>query len=86
HALVPANLKRLAANGPYNFINSYRNLVACCTACNMAKRDRPAIDHLRCLFRANLLTASELADRLQALNRLANGHLKPSLPPRRSSP
>ncbi|MGH9793323.1 MAG: hypothetical protein ACRD5G_00995 [Candidatus Acidiferrales bacterium] len=86
HALVPANLKRLAANAPYNFLNSYRNLVACCAACNMAKRDRPAADHLRNLFRANLLTASELGDRLDALHQLANGHIKPSLPPRRTSP
>src|SRR5713101_858506 len=61
--------------------NSYRNLVSCCLLCNSQKRDRPAGDFLRWLYRERRLTAIELADRLRALDALASGKLPPSLHP-----
>lgn len=59
--------------------NSYRNLVACCSDCNMAKRDRPAADHLRSLYRDYRLSATEWKQRHAALSALARGKLKPSI-------
>lgn len=60
-------------------MNSYRNLVACCLDCNMAKRDRPAAALLRDHFRNGKLDAIELQARLAALHALAHGKLKPVL-------
>lgn len=59
--------------------NSYRNLVSCCMECNSAKRDTPAPDFLRSLYRTGRLTATELDDRLRALEALASGKLRPAL-------
>ena len=58
-------------------INSYRNLVSCCTECNVEKGSRPVADFLRALYREGRLNAAELADRLTALKALARGRLKP---------
>jgi 5-methylcytosine-specific restriction endonuclease McrA len=60
--------------------NSYRNLVSCCSRCNVQKRDRSASDFLRRLYRERRLTALELIDRLRALDALASGKLPPPLP------
>jgi len=60
--------------------HSYRNLVACCLDCNMAKRDRPAAALLRQHFRDGKLDAIELNSRLAALRALTRGKLKPVLP------
>lgn len=60
--------------------NSYRNLVSCCLQCNSQKRDRPAADFLRWLYRHRRLTDAELTARLRALDALASGKLRPSLP------
>jgi 5-methylcytosine-specific restriction endonuclease McrA len=60
--------------------NSYRNLVSCCVQCNSQKRDRPAADFLRSLYRDRRLTDAELNDRLRALDALASGKLSPLLP------
>jgi 5-methylcytosine-specific restriction endonuclease McrA len=57
--------------------NSYRNLVSCCTDCNVRKRDLPAGDFLRQLFRAGRLSQGDLTARLQALRALAAGNLTP---------
>ena len=59
--------------------NSYRNLVSCCLECNSRKRDRPAPDFLRTLYRLGRLTPAELDGRLRALKDLAAGKLHPVL-------
>jgi hypothetical protein len=60
--------------------NSYRNLASCCLECNARKRDRPAPDFLRTLYRLGRLTPAELAGRLHILKDLAAGKLRPVLP------
>ena len=60
--------------------NSYRNLVSSCIECNSQKGEKPADDFLRRLYRERRLTATELAARLRALDALASGKLRPSLP------
>lgn len=59
--------------------HGYRNLVACCPDCNMAKRDRPAEELLRQLYRDRRLSTRELAYRSTALRNLTGGKLKPTL-------
>lgn len=65
-----------AQSGP----NSFRNLVSSCMECNVQKGEKPASDFLRRLYRERRLTAAELAGRLRALDALASGKLRPSLP------
>jgi 5-methylcytosine-specific restriction endonuclease McrA len=60
--------------------NSYRNLVSSCMECNTQKGETTAADFLRSLFRQRRLNAAELAARLRALDDLASGKLRPSLP------
>jgi 5-methylcytosine-specific restriction endonuclease McrA len=60
--------------------NSYRNLVSSCMECNSQKGEKAADDFLRRLYRERRLTATELAARLRALDALASGKLRPSLP------
>jgi len=60
--------------------NSYRNLVSCCTQCNSEKNQHNATDFVRSLYRDQRLTASELTNRLRALETLAGGKLVPRLP------
>jgi predicted DNA-binding transcriptional regulator len=60
--------------------NSYRNLVSSCIECNSQKGEKPADDFLRWLYREGHLNAAELAARLRALDALASGKLRPSLP------
>ena len=60
--------------------NSYRNLASCCLECNSQKGQRRLADFLRSLYREQRLTASELKDRLRALDALAEGKLVPRLP------
>ena len=57
--------------------NSYRNLVSCCPQCNWQKKDQPAPDFLRELFRDGRLSHKELTGRLRALQALAAGKLRP---------
>lgn len=59
--------------------NSYRNLVSCCMECNSAKRDTPAPDFLRSLYRSSRLTNRELTGRFRALKDLTAGKLRPVL-------
>lgn len=69
--------------------NSYRNLVSCCLACNSRKGEQNAGRFLRWLYRERRLDATELSERLRALDALASGKLRPRLaaasipPPRR---
>jgi hypothetical protein len=48
--------------------------------CNSSKRERPAADFLRDLYREGRLTGAELIHALQSLNDLAAGNLRPLLP------
>jgi hypothetical protein len=60
--------------------NSYRNLVSACMECNAQKADRPAEEYLRWLFREHRLGAAELRGRFEALELVAAGKLRPTLP------
>jgi 5-methylcytosine-specific restriction endonuclease McrA len=60
--------------------NSYRNLVSSCLECNSQKRERSAADFLCGLYREHRLTEKQLTARLRALDALASGKLRPSLP------
>jgi hypothetical protein len=60
--------------------NSYRNLVSACMACNAQKGEQPAEEYLRWLFREHRLGEAELRDRFEALELLAAGKLRPTLP------
>ena len=60
--------------------NSYRNLVSACDTCNAKKRDRPAEDFLRWLFREHKLNSYELRRRFRALRALKAGKLIPPIP------
>ncbi len=63
----------------YGGSNSYRNLVSCCLDCNSRKRDIPAADFLRRLFREGRLSAKDLRARLRAVQDLAAGKLRPEV-------
>lgn len=58
---------------------SYRNVVAACRRCNDRKGAVEATDFLRQLYREGLLAETELSERLQALDRLRAGELRPVL-------
>jgi 5-methylcytosine-specific restriction endonuclease McrA len=60
--------------------NSYRNLVSACMECNAQKGERPAEEYLRWLFREHRLGAADLRGRFEALELLAAGKLRPTLP------
>jgi hypothetical protein len=57
--------------------NSYRNVVAACVDCNNRKNDQNAEGFLRSLYRDRHLSGEELQKRLQALDDLQAGRLKP---------
>lgn len=59
--------------------NSYRNLVSTCTECNSEKGGKDAKEFVRWLYRENRLTGREMNERLNALERLAEGKLRPEL-------
>jgi hypothetical protein len=59
--------------------NGYRNVVACCRRCNNRKGDSSGEDLLRVLLREGAIPADLLADRLQALQRLRDGELRPPI-------
>lgn len=59
---------------------NHRNLVSCCYECNIKKKDRPAEEFLRWLYRERRLDNPELNGRLRALDDLAARKLKPTLP------
>lgn len=59
--------------------NSYRNIVVSCHECNTTKQEATAADFVRALYRRGVLSQSELADRLEALEKLSAGQLPPSL-------
>src|SRR5713101_1025357 len=55
------------------------NLVSCCLDCNSRKKDLPAEDFLRRLFREGRLSAKDLSARLLAVQALAAGKLRPQV-------
>jgi HNH endonuclease len=62
-----------------NGSNRYRNVVSACVECNSQKRERPAPDFLRWLFREGRLDGAELKGRQRALKALAAGKLRPRI-------
>ena len=60
--------------------HSYRNVVACCTACNSLKGHSDAGDFLRLLHRRHLISRREFYRRMAALEALKQGRLRPQLP------
>jgi biotin operon repressor len=59
--------------------NTFRNIVACCFDCNSRKRNRPAAEFLRELYRTARLSDDELDARLIALETLQSGQLVPAM-------
>jgi hypothetical protein len=59
--------------------NGYRNVVAACRECNNRKGNTPVEDFVRELYRGGFLTAEDLKDRIQKLEQLRRGDLKPIL-------
>ena len=59
--------------------NSFRNIVVSCHECNKLKQAMSGEEHLRQVFRKNLLSASEFQERLTALDALRKGDLPPEL-------
>ncbi len=57
--------------------NGYRNVVASCKRCNNRKGVSSAEDLLRVLFRESIVRADLLSDRLEALEMLRDGRLRP---------
>ncbi len=60
--------------------DNYRNLVACCAACNFMKGELSAEDLLRRLCRHDLISRREFYRRMAALRELKAGRLQPKLP------
>ena len=57
--------------------NGYRNVVASCKRCNNRKGDSSPEDLLRVLFREAIVNADLLSDRLEAIQMLREGRLRP---------
>lgn len=57
--------------------DGFRNVVASCKRCNSRKGDSSAEDLLRVLFREAVVSADLLAERLDALQMLREGRLRP---------
>ena len=60
--------------------NSFKNLVASCRQCNNRKDSSRADDFLRRIYRDGLLSQSELVERLNQLEQLQLGNLRPAWP------
>lgn len=59
--------------------NTYRNIVATCHECNSIKSGKNGQDYLRDIYRKGIISSSELEERLQAIEKLNKGELKPEL-------
>ena len=66
--------------------DSYRNVVACCAACNSAKKVSAAEDFVRRLHRQDLLSRREFYRRQAVLRDFKQGRLRPSTEKREPSP
>jgi hypothetical protein len=60
--------------------SSYRNVVACCEACNSLKRNSDVEDFLRILRRQKIISRTDFHNRLATLKELKLGRLKPKWP------
>jgi hypothetical protein len=59
--------------------NSYRNIVATCHECNSTKTGINGEDFVRLIYRKGTISASELENRLIAIEKIKNGEIKPDL-------
>lgn len=59
--------------------DSFRNVVAACHECNSAKQSQDPREFLRSRYRQNLLSGSELQERIATLGRLQSGQLRPAI-------
>ena len=59
--------------------NSYRNIVASCHECNSKKIGKNGSDFVRELYRNGIITSSELEKKLDSLEKLKEGILKPEI-------
>lgn len=59
--------------------NSFKNIVVACHECNSAKQGAEPDDFLRSLYRANVLSRTELESRLGVLKLLQEGSLRPKV-------
>ncbi|HNY63223.1 MAG TPA: HNH endonuclease signature motif containing protein [Bacteroidales bacterium] len=59
--------------------NTYKNIVATCHECNSIKSGKNGQDYLRDIYRKGIISSSELEERLQAIEKLKNGELKPEI-------
>jgi 5-methylcytosine-specific restriction endonuclease McrA len=59
--------------------NSYHNIVVSCHECNSSKQGRDGREFLRLLYRNNVLSQQELAERLHKLEQLETGALAPDV-------
>lgn len=57
--------------------NSYRNVVAACHSCNSSKGPTSGEDFIRSLYRRGFLSVEEVEDRLNNLEKLYKGLLRP---------
>ncbi len=59
--------------------NNYRNIVASCHKCNTRKLGTKAEDYMRVIYRKHILNDGEFEQRIDALEALKGGKLKPIL-------
>lgn len=59
--------------------NSYKNIVASCHECNSIKSGKNGDDFIRTLYRKGILSLNELEKKLELIEKLINGELKPEL-------
>lgn len=59
--------------------NSYRNIVATCHECNSTKTGKNGEDFVRLIYRKGTISASELENRLIAIEKIRNGEIKPDI-------
>ena len=60
-------------------INSYKNIVATCHECNSTKTGKNGDDFVRLIYRKGTISASELENRLIAIEKLKNGEIQPDI-------
>lgn len=59
--------------------NGYKNIVVACHRCNKAKLGNSAEDHIRNLYRKNMLSEAEFEERLHSLEALRSGERIPQI-------
>lgn len=59
--------------------NSYKNIVAACHECNSSKTGKNGEDFVRLLYRKGIISSTELENRLDTIERLRNGDIKPDV-------